>query len=64
MRPDRSETINGHLVEEFAWHRDMVVYVDHNRWDASYESGLRWAAEHSEPWRYPTTHQRREGAKE
>lgn len=52
MNADRAETINGHLVEEYAWHRDMVVYVDFNRWDASYESACRWAAQNAQPWQY------------
>lgn len=50
MRPDRSEIINGHEVEEYGWHRDMVVYMDAYKWDASYESALAWAKRHNEKW--------------
>ncbi|MDD5106082.1 MAG: hypothetical protein PHC49_10745 [Desulfuromonadaceae bacterium] len=29
MRPERTETINGFLIEEFWWGGELVVYVDH-----------------------------------
>lgn len=53
MNAERSETINGHLVDEYVWGRDFVVYVDHQRWDASYETALAWARAHADPRRYP-----------
>lgn len=30
MTPERSETINQHLVEEYYWAGELVVYVDHH----------------------------------
>jgi hypothetical protein len=28
MSPDRRETINGHIVEQYVWNRKLVVYID------------------------------------
>jgi hypothetical protein len=47
-----SDTINGHEIDEHAWGRDTVVYMDHNRWDSSYEAAIQWAKGHAEPWQY------------
>jgi len=33
MKPERSKTIDGHVVEEFYWSGRLVVYVDNERVD-------------------------------
>jgi hypothetical protein len=33
MKPERKETIDGHVVEEFYWAGAFVVYVDNERVD-------------------------------
>lgn len=50
MNPARCKEINGHEVAEYAWGRDMIVYMDCYRWDASYEAALAWAERHEEGW--------------
>ena len=64
MTPVRADNINGHEIDEHVWGRDMVVYLDFNRWDGSYESAIRWAETHQEPWRYipPTPEPRHDDA--
>jgi hypothetical protein len=53
MNPIRSESINGHEIDEFVWGRGVVVYVDFQRWDASFEGACAWAKRHAESWRCP-----------
>lgn len=37
MSPDRKETVNGKLVEEYYWAGEYVVYVDHRAAKGSFE---------------------------
>lgn len=37
MSPDRKETVNGKLVEEYYWAGEYVVYVDHRAANGSYD---------------------------
>ena len=41
MIPERSITVNGHLIEEFYWAGEMVVYIDHKLISLSYDNAVR-----------------------
>ena len=58
MNPFQSDEINGHLIEHYVCGRDTVVYIDCNRWDASYASAVRWAELHPEKWICPLSEAR------
>ncbi len=43
MSPERKCWINGKLIEEYYWSRQMVVYVDHHAVDLTYEEAVEAA---------------------
>ena len=43
MSPDRKVKINGHLIEEYWWTGEWVVYIDHTKSDMTYEKAVEWA---------------------
>lgn len=40
MEPERKQTINGHLIEEFWWGWKLVVYVDGKVFRGSFEQAI------------------------
>lgn len=42
MIPERKETINGHLIEEFSWGWKLVVYVDGKVFSGSFEQAIEY----------------------
>ncbi len=38
MKPERSKTIAGKLIQEYYWHGKMVVYVDHRLSKQKYDT--------------------------
>lgn len=47
MTPDRSKIINGHYITEHYWVGKMVVYIDHNATDMTFEQACAWAESQS-----------------
>lgn len=45
MNPTRQETINGYLIEEYVWGRELVCYVNNNRRYATFDDLVAWAKE-------------------
>lgn len=41
MTPERKKTIDGTKVEEFYWAGKMVVYIDNQRTDESYDAACK-----------------------
>jgi hypothetical protein len=41
MKPERYKTINGHLIEEFYWGWEFVVYVDNRRFDGTFDEACK-----------------------
>lgn len=51
MRPERTDTINGHTVAEYYWAGDMVVYLDGRATEMGFDQAceqLRIEAEDTE----------------
>ena len=40
MTPQRKREINGHVIEEYYWHGEMVVYVDNQLVKESFEKAI------------------------
>ena len=40
MTPERSTSINGRRIDEFYWHGEMVVYIDHRATEESYDDAV------------------------
>ena len=40
MTPNKRKTVNGKLVEEYYWSRQLVVYIDHYPTEESYDEAI------------------------
>ena len=47
MTPERREYINGKKVEEYHWNYKLVVYVDNQLFNGSYEEAIEQARKES-----------------
>lgn len=44
LNPDRKKEINGHLIEEFYWHGEYLIYVDSKLVNISFTHACELAA--------------------
>ena len=40
MKPDKEMEVNGKLIQEYYWNGRQVVYVNHTRYEGTFEDAM------------------------
>jgi len=53
MTPQRKETVNGHLIEEFYWNGRSVIYIENHKFHGCFDDAI--STSKKQPNQPPTT---------